>query len=438
MKDLEDVECNYYCKENIKINFISDRIVTFFLSMIVVWCYVNYSTRDILSFCYAGSLVYFLCFVFVLIKVRVFSGLGLYIVYMFSFVQIGILMQGLYFRFDKSIIHIILIYNFLAPLILLCVQYIKRVERIKLNDMHISQFWVTILFYFGSAINVLYFSLVGVIPLFADDAENFRVEAMAGRGFLIIIAATTIKIAIVLTLNNKKRLSRMVIGCMLLLGTGFRSQALEIILILFLTYWIGKSKRYLLKGSVIIMFLSALYALVGVTRAGISWSWNKLYLPVIWRFYVNTYNFNTIYKLFPKDMIQYGRAFFNDIKVILPGAQTTFMLQLKNIMHISFSGGSLTPSVFGEGYYNFGVVGAIVWPLVVLLFVHYIDEFNRKHIDSRIYYVLSFALVGLSTTSFIPVILNAYFPQLLVFLFIRYLSKKYTITWGNFHEHTVK
>lgn len=414
-------------KNRIRINWKSDTVVAALLICAVLFCYFEFSVKSILIDLYILSLFWYIFLLFYVVKIRVFSGIGLYVIYLFCFVQSGILMQDVYFSFHNNVVYAILLYNFISPFLVMLFPYLNLLKRKELKQCFISEQWTMLLFLTGVVSIFIFFVWVGTIPLFADDAENFRVQALAGKGFLVIIAATCFKISILVTSDRFLRLVRTIFGVALLLGTGYRSQALEIVLVVFLTYWIGVGKKYIINGGLIVILLGGAYSLVGVVRSGMSWSWSGLYKPALWRLYVNTNNFNTIYELFPRSQFQYGRSFLNDLSVVLPGAQTTFMTQLKDIMGVYFDGGSLTPSVFGEGYYNWGMLGAILWPMVVLFVVMLIDIFNKKFVDSRGYYVISFALVGFSTTSFVPVLVNAYIPLILVYFTLAFFSKKYRL-----------
>ncbi len=409
---------------DIIINKQSDVVVTFILLMITVACYCFFSASSLMTNVYLLSLIWYIVGMFYIMKVRVFSGVGLFVIYMFCFVQSGVLMQELYYSFVDEVVISIALYNLFAPLLLGILSRMKKITGVELEKAYVSDNWVLMLFLVGLASMLLFYISVGGVPLFAEDAENFRVHAIAGRGFLVIIATACFKISIMLMSSNKRRMICLVFAVMLLLGTGYRSQALELVLICFITYWIGAGKKYLIHAAIIIGLLCLAYSLMGVLRSGIDWHWETIYKPMIWRFYVNTNNFNTVYRNYPISELQHGMTFVNDIFVILPGAQTTFMTQLKEIMGIYFDGGSLTPSVFGEGYYNWGAVGAVIWPLFVLMFVIWLDDYNKKHIDGRAYFAISFALVGFSTSSFVPVMVNSYLPLLFVYYALVYISKK--------------
>lgn len=412
----------------IQINYYSDKLIMLILILIMVFCYLKLSLKDTMSFVYLLTLIWYIVNIFCFIKVRIFSGLGLYILDMLFFVQSGVLMQGIYFTFDKEVTKAIIIYNILAPCLVFFVSKFKSVHVVGLKKIKVSSMWVTLLFLCGCTSIILYFFTVGTIPILATDAENFRVQALSGKAFLVVIASNCFSVAVLMTEKKVTRYFRTIISIIFLLGTGFRSSAFSIILIFFLTYWVGEKRKIVFRGILIGTILSLMYSIIGVFRSGAKWSLLTLYKPMLWRFYVNTNNFNSVYTLFPVNQFQYGKTLLNDFLVILPGPQDTYMTKLKDILDIQFSGGSLTPSVFGEGYYNWGYAGAIMWPLFLLMFVMILDNYNRKHMDVRIYYALSCGLMGISISCLMPTILNTYLPLLLVYYTLIYVSKNFKLT----------
>lgn len=404
------------------INSRSDRIIALTLIASAFGSYYYLSNKTTIELIYLCSTIWFLAAMFFILKVKVFSGIGLYTLYLYCFTQAGFLFQKYYFTFKDETITIVMIYNIVAPLVLMVFYRFFRVKTAILVRRKISQTWVTLLFFVGVASILMFFLSVGRIPLLANDAENFRVQAVSGRGFLVIIADSCIEIAIMLTDNERKRTMRVMLGVLLMLGTGYRSQALTILLMVFITYWIGKGKKYIFRAGLMVLGLGAFYSLLGVFRSGGTWRLQTLYMPALWRLYVNANNFDTIVKAFPREAYLYGRSILMDLAIVLPGAQKSFMLQLKDMLGMTYSGGSFTPGVFGEAYANFGFVGSIIWPLAVLLLVAFLDKAIRHKIDGRVYFVLAFC-IGPATSSFGSSYLMGFIPKLLVYLTVVYLSR---------------
>lgn len=414
----------------ININDRSDVILTAIFIIISVICYYYYSRRSIEDMVFLASLIWYFVVNLYITKIKIFSGLGLFIVYLFCYVQIGYLMQDYYSYYEslsKVSQNIIMMYNFIMPVIIYLGFNKKKIKVTELKQVQYQRSWIFLLFLAGVAAISLFFLSVGSIPLFASDGENFRVEAVQGRGFLVIIAATCFQVSTVLAYKKTDRIMFVMVGVPLLLGTGFRSSALSLILLSFLVYQVGYGRRFLLKSVFIVIFLLFLYALIGVIRSSTNWQFNTLYMPIMWRFYVNSSNFNMIVERYPINELQLGLSFFKDFSVILPGAQKSFMLQLKDIMNVYFAGGSITPTVFGEGYYNWGLIGAILWPILVTWFIANQDYKFKKRYPAGIYYILAFSIAGFSTTSLASVCINTIIPVMLVYYVLTYLNRHYKL-----------
>ncbi len=412
----------------IRINSHSDKVIIWGLVFVSCWLYFNLSNKDMTDFIYLCSLLWYLIVLLYICRIRIFSGLGIYICYFFCYVQSGMLMQGYYSYhtvFDIRTILAVIIYNIVSPFFLLFVLPFLKVKTTEIKMYEIKSEWIISLFLTGVFSMLVYYISVGAIPLFVEDAENFRVQAMAGRGFLVVIASISFEVSLVLSKKNSHRSMILIIGIAMLIGTGYRSSALTLMLLWFLVFWVGKGKKFLFQGVLMLVVLCFFYALTGVIRNGVGWRVSKLYTVVLWRFYVNTSNIDVIVKNYPTDKFQYGLTLLNDISVILPGAQQTYMTKIKAIMNYQFSGGSLTPTPFGEGYYNWGIMGMILWPIVTLVFVAYLDNFNKNKFAGGMYFLVSFGLTGLATSSFIPPLVNVYIPAMLVYIVLKYINSHY-------------
>ena len=386
------------------------------------------SNRSTIELLYFFSLMWYIFAIFFLDKITAFSGVGFYCVYLFFFVQIGLLFQKYYYTLLNETLQIVMIYNLMGPVVLFVLYKYTKTPSSELVEKQIDQHWVTILFWVGIAAAAIFFISVGRISLFAEDAENFRVEAISGRGFLILIASASFNVSVLLTSNNKKRIARLFFASLMLMGTGFRGQVLSLLLVAYITYWIGKGKRYILSAGIFIVLLGALYSILGVTRKGIYWTYKTLYMPAIWRIYVNSNNFNDIVKYFSSHKLYfYGRSIFMDLAIVLPGAQKSFMMQLKETMGYMYAGGTLTPSVFGEGFANFGTIGAMVWSILILVVIVTIDRKLKKNVDGRVYFALAFSLSGPSTSSVCTSFLQSLIPITLVYFTLLYVSNKFPI-----------
>jgi oligosaccharide repeat unit polymerase len=376
---------------------------------------------------YLLSIIIYLSVVFKVAKIESFSVTGMYVVYMYFFVQLGIFLQKVFIQFHSQTVVIMIIYNLIFPILLYIgkhIFYLKDnliMQRIKYSSRNIF-----LLFMIGFFMLVFYFYLSGGIILLNQDAENFRVEAVKGKGMFIVGGMSLLRIASLMEENKLRRRVYILIAFLMIVGTGFRSQALSLILVGFIIYDFSKNKAKIMPMVLLGFSIMVLYSLIGIFRRGMTqWSILSIYKPFIWRLYVNTYNFNNIMLKYPKDQFMLGETYINDLLTLLPGSQETFIMKLKSILGIEFAGGSLTPSVFGEGYYNFGLVGAVIIPLLYGILILILDHLLRKKVDRKIYYILGFQIAGCSTTGLIPVIIYGFIPLYLAYVLFKVLNTNF-------------
>lgn len=378
-------------------------------------------------------LVYFIC-IFKIGKTPVFSMMGLYSLYMYIFVQIGVYFQE-YFNIylNYKVIIIMMLYNFIFPILLIIwkkIMYLDKSKKFKvLRKNAIAN---KVLFIIGICIFGIFFFKAGGFIIFMDDAENARINAVAGSGFLVVLGTQFLNIATLTEKKEKVRITYLIISIIFMFGTGFRSQALYLIAIYYIIYHINTNKASVFKMIIIATIISFLYSYIGVIRSGLQdWTFLGLYKPVIWRMFVNTSNFSDILNLYPENLFTVGGSYINDLLTVLPGPQETYILKLKDILNIQFNGGSLTPSIFGEGYYNFGLLGAVIIPILIGIIILTIDYVSRNYLSIEIYLIASFLMVGISTTGLMPVLLYSMLPLTIVYIIylciVKILKNRYKV-----------
>lgn len=386
------------------------------LIILMMILYLQNFNDSILLF-YTLSLLFYFIVIFKLGKTPIFSMTGLYCVYMYVFVQIGVYLQE-YFEIylNNKVIIIMMIYNFIFPIILILWKYMMNFGKHEAFKTIKTDFISNrILFTIGMCIFGIFFYKSGGLILFMNNAENVRISAVSGMGFLVVLGTQFLNISTLTEKREKVRIIYLIISIITMFGTGFRSQALYLIAMYYIIYHINTNKANIIKIVIITIVISLLYAYIGIIRSGLeNWTFFTLYKPVIWRTFVNTSNFSDILNLYPEELFTVGSSYVNDLLTLLPGPQKTYILKLKDILNIQFDGGSLTPSIFGEGYYNFGLLGSIVIPILVGITILKIDYFSRKYLSIEIYLVLSFLMVGISTTGIMPVLLYSILPLIFV------------------------
>ena len=85
-----------------------------------------------------------------------------------------------------------------------------------------------------------------------------------------------------------------------------------------------------------------------------------------WRPFVNIQNFQMVLDHFPtKHEFLWGKTYLIDLSILLPGSNPNSGTFLKELMGLSFDGGSITPSYLGISYVNFGYAGMILSPIIL-------------------------------------------------------------------------
>ncbi len=72
----------------IRINSHSDKVIIWGLVFVSCWLYFNLSNKDMTDFIYLCSLLWYLIVLLYICRIRIFSGLGIYICYFFCYVPL--------------------------------------------------------------------------------------------------------------------------------------------------------------------------------------------------------------------------------------------------------------------------------------------------------------------------------------------------------------
>lgn len=391
-------------------------IIIIIISIFLFLC----TPKNFFNYIYLLSLIWYFIVLFKFGRVEVLSITGMYILYMFFFVQLGVILQYFYFPLNTLTNNIILLYNFIFPVIIsiynryIVRTYVKKL-RLKCTNSSTINF---IFFLLGIILLTLFFVISGGIVLLMQEAESKRVAAIAGKGFIVISALQFLAISIFMENNQRIRNLYILLAVIFIFGTGYRGPAMNIIVVSFIIFYIHEGKISIKEIVLFGVFLMLMYSVIGVIRQGLdlkALSFWSTYKPFMWRLYVNTLNFNTILDLYPTNMFMYGRTYINDLLTLLPGAQKSYMLTLKDILSMKYQGGSLTPTIFGESYINFGIGGAIIIPILYGIALLFLDGVLRTRINYRIYYYIGLILSGVSTSGIMPVILYSLMPALFIY-----------------------
>lgn len=344
--------------------------------------------------------VLYLCIVPIINQFLVFFDIGRIIFFEYS-------IKSFYLVLLYAIVFFIISFIFVPSIIrtFTKVAYIDEIQQ----TSHKNTFY-TILFCGGLSItaSLIFFALVGAIPMLHPDVSTFRSTAKAGKGEIVLIANSFAAISSVLSglvYSSVDRLRKMTLVVVLFfvfvcqLGFGFRAPAFFLLLafLISVTFKNNRPRPIQLKLVMGLLLLLFVAVLVGTWRDSDDNAKSVSFLiPLYWTLSVNFFNFDNVLSYFdnPMNSYYYGSTFINDISVMLPGTEAKFLgVLLKELLELKFDGEGMTVTAPGEGYVNFGFFGLVIHAVIVagtLSSIHYLCIRKRSIIFKfiRIFFVI--------------------------------------------------
>lgn len=218
--------------------------------------------------------------------------------------------------------------------------------------------------------------------LFSGNLESDRISALSGNGIILqMMNFSVLGLALLFEcfLKDKYSLKKFIILCCIFLPLtllrGFRSGIISPILIFFFMY----NKAHKISNRVTIKFgiyLIALVTILGELRTVMSSGTADILTTLIGTFRTGSINMSHIFRNFGTYIpFQYGYSYLVNMKMLLPGADPDFTLWLKELMKINFSGGGITPTIIGEFYLNFGIIGVYIGMFLMGIIVRKINDY---------------------------------------------------------------
>ena len=199
--------------------------------------------------------------------------------------------------------------------------------------------------------------------IFTADLENGRVAAMTGNG-LFLWLGSLVWLSVYMMYEQsfingryKKVTYLMFAGSAIFsILLGFRSALVNPILVMFFM----KNKKKEIPMRKIMVLALVLFAFVGVygaIRGGGGSSYDSLLLE----FKVSSVNLNYILNTFPsKAKYQMGATYLMEFQSLIDNNVVGVTMWLKNVLDLNFSGGGVTPTLIGEFYINWGIIGVLI------------------------------------------------------------------------------
>ena len=251
----------------------------------------------------------------------------------------------------------------------------QRIPEVKFhisyNNIHIV---LAVIFILIGIVLTLNFNISnGGIIFFMDEIENSRIKLRKGRGLLTQLIIYFITYGLLAYFMQRKRKQSvniivLIICCFCVLTLGNRGPVLFLLLHVFLVYQIVYSRQFSYKK--VFLYFSILFVfmvMMGAYRVNHSADFIDLFkFRLAWRPFVNIQNFQMVLDHFPtKHEFLWGKTYLIDLSILLPGSNPNSGTFLKELMGLSFDGGSITPSYLGISYVNFGYAGMILSPIIL-------------------------------------------------------------------------
>ncbi|MED4113694.1 O-antigen polymerase [Priestia megaterium] len=302
-----------------------------------------------------------------------------------------------------------------------------------------------ILFAIGFFSYVIYVLKIGGLPILMGNLEQARVDAsLQGGAYLRLCVYLLILSAIIGVLNirlnklivgvkNSSSVYRFWISVLAFLSLGNRSPVFNILFIscLILLSIKYKGRISFLKvtifstiGSFLVISFVGGFGAYRVLNTETFYSFpefrpfieNKNYIGLsiyLFKHYllIGYNNFLNVLDIVPTMLsYQFGSTYAQPILTVLPGQQFTLDMQIKMALGQTYLGGGTVPSVLGEAYVNFGIIGCLIVPFIVMFILNtmryqFINNPSPGKMIIYIYllsYLSNCLLSGIAATSVFP------------------------------------
>lgn len=291
----------------------------------------------------------------------------------------------------------------------------KEVSRPSIMNLFL---WFSIIWY------TQYYVRAGGLVILLENSESLRIKLSGGKGEFILLSSAILYVDIFYRKNAKylEFLFFVFLYFVLITGVGWRSPGMYFLVWSFIVRTSRRGDEINIRLLHIVYMLSLLVfsSIVGLMRAGITIDklggilWNIRHL-----FTVNIINLKKVIDYTDQTYYRFGWTYLNDLSVAIPGSKASFTgVHMKNWTHTRFEGETMTITLPGELYLNFGYLGFIslvfLFPLIIRVVESYLLSSNR---DSSIFLwsALSIFFVRISTGGVMPIFIFQLFPLIIIY-----------------------
>jgi hypothetical protein len=288
------------------------------------------------------------------------------------------------------------------------------IQRTELKKLNVYRIFLLL----GVGLIFFHFLFIAhAIPALHSDVENFRVESKSGKGQILIFGINLCLIGTIYyclqrikqkKLFSMKTLLILLLVCVVIMLCGYRSNALQIFVILFIAIQLSK-KRYI-KYSFLLCCILLLLVVVGITGyvrgasvAGINIfeeiDFSTLLMLTFSRSAVGNTGMDEVFRYIKNggDFI-YGYSFYLDSITLLPGDQPNFGLWVKELLKMDFDGGSTMLGDYGIYYINFGYIGVAVLTVFNTYFLNWTYRELSKRANTSLFFLTTLMIFSFTFT----------------------------------------
>ena len=399
---------NYIIKSNRKNSIITALIVISMILLLITIFINNNISRLVIYVC--GYLTTFLALL-IFVDFKLISTPVLFSVYHMAFIGLCPMFRAIRTGEFVNEQYVLILFSYILFAIAYIFFYIKIVnknskeEDIISNKKDIKNELINdktmLILIFGmlivSTISSCIYLFINKYILFSGSLNDGRITAMQGNGILVYLSYLGIIATCMLfdfVLDKKIKLKPFIIIFLFIFALqlifGFRSRLITFVIILILMYnkkrgisWI----KIITTGVIVIIALGVL----GTLRDKASGNEESKFIEEVCIILDNgSTNIQYILNAVPdKIPYQYGYTFLINIIMLKPGPDLDFTLWLKEQLRMQYSGGGLTPTLVGEFYINFGIIGIYIGFIFLGIIAAWLE---KKYNTNKNAFYISFLL----------------------------------------------
>jgi oligosaccharide repeat unit polymerase len=244
--------------------------------------------------------------------------------------------------------------------------------------------------------------------LLGGNIQSGRVAASSGNGMILYISQLSILVVPmmleayyigkrkkIVTIRKAEIILAAIIASVTLVASGYRAPVMTMFIclaVLIITNDNINNTKIIAMGVAFVIAVEIL----GMARQTLSGgsSTKGIFASLGTSLIVNNINLHYVFNTFPEKVAyQHGFTYLINFIMLRPGPDLDFTLWLKQQIGINFAGGGVTPTIIGEFYMNFGMLGAYIGMFALGILGNEIYKYFIRHSKSflSVFYICQFA-----------------------------------------------